>query len=80
MKIAAIKELVEKHDIATLQQAEELLCNGEALPIEVKGDDEGEQLTHILAAAEILAAMQNEGKDLRTALREFSERVRKSIT
>jgi hypothetical protein len=63
-----------------LKEAEEKLINGEDLPFEVKGDDEGEQLTHILGALDILERVENEKIDLKTATRAFFERVRNSIS
>jgi hypothetical protein len=53
---------------------------GEKLTIEVGGDDEGEQLTHILGAIDILYKVKHENKDPKLALREFFERVRNSIS
>ncbi len=80
MKLPVIKALAESQTIESLKAAEELLINGETLPFEVGGDDEGEQLTHILGAIDILERVKNEGIDLRTAIRGFSERVRNSIS
>jgi hypothetical protein len=80
MKLAVIKNLAETQSLETLKQLEELLLNGENLPIEVGGEDEGEQLTHILGAIDILERVKNEGIDVRTAIRGFSERVRNSIS
>lgn len=79
MKIPEIKKLVEAHDVATLKQAEEHLIEGEALAIEIGGDDEGEQLTHILAAIAIHEDMDATGADFKTALRNYTQRVRNSI-
>jgi hypothetical protein len=80
MKLPVIKNLAENQTLEALKQAEDLLINGEPLPFEVGGDDEGEQLTHILGAIDILERVQKEGIDLRTAIRGFSERVRNSIS
>jgi hypothetical protein len=80
MKLPVIKSLAESQTIESLKAAEELLLNGEPLPFEVGGEDEGEQLTHILGAIDILERVKNEGIDLRTAIRGFSERVRNSIS
>ncbi len=78
MKVASIKLLIDNYTIEQLQQAEETLYNEAPLPIEVEGKDEGEKLTHILAAIEILKDMTN-GNDYKTALRNYSSRVRNSI-
>lgn len=80
MKIAAIKKLIEHYSLEQLQQAGELIENGEALSIEVEGDDEGEQFTHILGAIDILTRVKEDGKDKAVALREFTQRVRNSIS
>ncbi len=80
MKLAVIKQLAENRSLPVLKQQEEKLCNGEALDFVVDGDDEGEQLTHILAAIDILERMKTENVDLRSAIRSFSERVRNSIS
>ena len=78
MKVAAIKPLVETYTIDQLKEAEQNLYNEEPLSIEVDGADEGEKLTHILAAIEILTDMAK-GSDYKTALRNYSSRVRNSI-
>jgi len=80
MKLPIIKSLAEGQTLESLKQAEQLILNGESLPFEVGGEDEGEQLTHILGAIDILERVKNEGIDLRTAIRGFSERVRNSIS
>lgn len=80
MKIPVIKNLVESYSIEELQQAETAMLDGEDMAIEVEGDDEGEQLTHILAAMDILQNMENKGVNAAQALRLYSQRVRKSIS
>ena len=80
MKIPVIKKLVEQASIAQLRAAEDAILEGNTPEIVVEGDDEGEQLTHILAAIEILHAMQHHGQDFTTALRAYSQRVRTSIS
>jgi hypothetical protein len=80
MKLPVIKALAETKTLAELKTAEELLCNEMPLPFEVGGDDEGEQLTHILGAIDILERVENEKIDLKTATRAFFERVRNSIS
>jgi|TARA_B110000902_G_scaffold137162_1_gene158736 hypothetical protein len=79
MKIPVIKKLAEAHSLEELQAAEEALYNEEVPAIEVKGDDEGEQLTHVLAAVYIKEHMAEHGSDLKTALRAYTVKVRKSI-
>ncbi|MCX7743804.1 MAG: hypothetical protein N2167_04475 [Flavobacteriales bacterium] len=78
MKIPAIKKLVEQADMESLRQAEQSLYDEQPLPIEVDGEDEGEKLTHVLAAIYIKERMA-QGDDFTTALRAYSQRVRNSI-
>jgi hypothetical protein len=80
MKLPVIKQLVELYTLEQLQEAEEQLLNEQPINIEVGGDDEGEQLTHILGAIDVLERVKNENKDKSTALREFFQRVRNSIS
>ncbi|MFA9214625.1 MAG: hypothetical protein ACEQSR_12380 [Candidatus Methylacidiphilales bacterium] len=80
MKLPVIKQLVELYTLEQLQKAEEQMLNEEPISIEVLGDDEGEQLTHILGAIDVLERVKNENKDKSTALREFFQRVRNSIS
>lgn len=79
MKLPAIKKLVQGYSIETLRTAEESLLNEEPLAIQVEGDDEGEQLTHIIGAIEILENIKN-GMPEKDALRSFAQRVRNSIS
>ncbi|MFP4089124.1 MAG: DUF6952 family protein [Cyclobacteriaceae bacterium] len=80
MKIPVIKKLVENQSIEELIAAEEALVEDQPLPIEIEGDDEGEKLTHILAAIFVLEQMKSQGSDFKTALREYTRRVRESIS
>lgn len=79
MKVAAIKKLVERHSLDECLKAEQSLMNGDVPEIEIEGADEGEQLTHILGAIDILEHVARDGKDIHTATRDFIERVRNSI-
>jgi len=79
MKIPAIKKLVENHSIEDLNKAEEALLEEQKPEIDIEGDDEGEQLTHIFGARFILEKMQA-GMDFKEALREFTGKVRTSIS
>ncbi|MCC9165433.1 DUF6952 family protein [Pontibacter harenae] len=80
MKIPAIKKLVEAHSLETLMAAEAAIVDEQPVAIEVEGDDEGEQLTHVLAAVWILNHMEDNGTDFKTALREYTKKVRVSIS
>lgn len=79
MKIPAVKQLVERYKVEELMEAEEALLEEKPLEILVEGSDEGEKLTHILAAIFILNDMKDSGDDFRTSLRKYSQRVRNSI-
>jgi len=80
MKIPVIKRLVETVPVDKLVEAEEALIDEKPLPFEVEGYDEGEKLTHILAAIWILEQMESTGVDFKTALREYTQKVRESIS
>ncbi len=80
MKIPCIKHLVETQTIDSLRTAEEQLINEEATAFEIEGSDEGEKLTHVFAAIWILNHMQDHGAAFPVALREFTKKVRVSIS
>ena len=80
MKIPAIKKLVEHYSLVQLQDAEASMMEEQIPAIEVEGDDEGEQLTHILASIYIKHKMEHEAVSFNQALRDFSQRVRTSIS
>lgn len=80
MKIPEIKRLVEAYNIEQLMAAEEALVNEEPMAIEVNGSDEGEQLTHVFAAIYVLKKMNDDKVDFKTALRDYTSKVRESIS
>ncbi len=80
MKLPAIKKAVESYTIAELNAAEQALMEERTPEIAIEGDDEGEQLTHVLAAVFIKEKMETEGLDYLTALRQYTLRVRTSIS
>tara|TARA_A100000171_G_C2084544_1_gene121393 strand:- start:515 stop:757 length:243 start_codon:yes stop_codon:yes gene_type:complete len=80
MKIPVIKKLVEEIALEDLKAAEEALMEEQKPAIEIQGDDEGEQLTHVFAAIFILEKMEKNGVDFKTALREYTQKVRTSIS
>lgn len=80
MQIPVIKSIIEKYTIDQLRQAEDALLNEQALPIEIEGKDEGERLTHILAAIWCLDAMHQRGLNAAQAIREYGIKVRTSIS
>lgn len=79
MKLPAIKELVAHATLEQLTAAEAALLDGQTPELTIGGDDEGEQLTHVLAAIWVLQHMQETGTDAATALRLYTQRVRQSI-
>lgn len=80
MNIKTIIALTDSHDVQTLTKAEAALLEGETLPIEVAGIDEGEQLTHLMAAIWCKNEMESTGCDSRTAVRQYTQKVRNSIS
>ena len=80
MQIAIIKQLAETYTTPELQAAEEAILNEQKPAISVEGKDEGEQLTHVLAAIDIHQDMEKNHIDFRTALRNYTQRVRNSIS
>lgn len=80
MKIPVIKKLVENHSLEVLVNAEAAFEDGTDPGIEVEGDDEGEKFTHVIAATWILQKMEAEEVDFKTALREYTQKVRQSIS
>jgi len=80
MKIPAIKKLVETYSLSELMAAEEAIVEEQQPAITVEGEDEGEQLTHVLAAVWILNYMEDNNSDFKTALREYTKKVRVSIS
>lgn len=80
MQLPEIKRLVEAHTTEELRAAEDAILNEQQPAITVNGKDEGEQLTHVLAAIDIRNDMDKNGTDARTALRNYTQRVRNSIS
>ncbi|PRY14942.1 hypothetical protein CLV24_103181 [Pontibacter ummariensis] len=80
MKIPAIKKLVENYTLEELMAAEAAIVDEQQLAIEVEGEDEGEQLTHVLAAVWILNEMEDNGTEFKAALRQYTQKVRTSIS
>lgn len=78
MKLPIIRALAEQHSLEQLHAAEVALLEEQSPEIEVGGDDEGEQLTHLLGAIWIREQMAG-GADFKDAFRAFAQRVRDSI-
>jgi hypothetical protein len=79
MNVAAIKQLVEVYSVEQLLKAEEDLLNELQPSIEIAGADEGEKLTHVLAAIFCKHEMEKENMNINQALRLYSQRVRGSL-
>ncbi|WP_338769182.1 hypothetical protein WAF17_09320 [Bernardetia sp. ABR2-2B] len=80
MKLPVIKQLVENHSLEDLKKAEMAMEEGENPTFEVKGEDEGEQFTHVIAAVWVKEKMATDGIDARAAMREYTQKVRNSIS
>lgn len=79
MHIPSIKKLVETYTLEELRQAENAILEEEQPGIEIGGEDEGEQLTHAIAAVWIKEDMMTNSRELKESLREYTKKVRKSI-
>jgi hypothetical protein len=79
MRIPAIKELVSKYSLEELQAAEEALLEEQKPAIDLGPDEAGDQLTHVIGAISILKEVAD-GVDSKVALRNFTQRVRNSIS
>lgn len=79
MQLPVIKILAETYTIQQLREAENALYEEQKPEINIEGKDEGEQLTHVLAAISILEDVEK-GTELRMAIRNYTQRVRNSIS
>lgn len=80
MKLSVIRSLAEQHSIEELKGAEDAILNEQLPAIEVEGEDEGERLTHVISAIAVKEDIATNRVELRVALRNYAERVRKSIS
>jgi hypothetical protein len=80
MQIPVIKKIADQYSIEELKKAEESLMEETPLEIDVDGEDEGEQLTHILAAIWVKEEMEKEGINVGKAVRNYTVKVRNSIS
>lgn len=80
MNVQSIKKLIENHSIEELKSAEDALMNELNMPFEVEGEDEGEMLTHLLAAMFCKEEMSKSDININQAIRMYSQRVRNSIS
>jgi len=79
MQLPVIRKMVEAYTIEELQAAEAAIYDEKKPDIEIEGEDEGEQLTHIIAALWIKDDMEKNGTELKNSLRAYTQKVRKSI-
>lgn len=79
MHIPSIKKLVEDVELNDLKAAEEAILEEQTPAVDIPGADEGEQLTHVIAAIWIKEDMAVNGTKLMESLREYTKKVRKSI-
>ncbi len=80
MNIGSIRQLVDTFTKEELQNAETALMEEQPLAIEVPGIDDGERLTHLIAAVWVHNHMTEHSSDAMTAIREYTKRVRQSIS
>lgn len=80
MKIPVIKKIVEKYTLEELQKAEEAMLEEQTPEIEIEGEDEGEKLTHVLAAVWVKNEINTNGTEAMSAIRAYAQRVRNSIS
>lgn len=80
MKLPVVKKLVNDYSMEQLEAAENAILEEAAPVIDVEGEDEGEQLTHVMAAIWIKREMETNDLSLNKAMREYTVKVRKSIS
>lgn len=80
MKLPIVKKLVSDYSMEQLEVAENAILEEAAPVIEVEGEDEGEQLTHVMAAIWIKREMETNDLPLNKAMRNYTVKVRKSIS
>lgn len=80
MQIPVVKKIVAEYTLEQLQAAEAAILNEEKPSISIEGEDEGEQLTHVMAAIWIKNDMVTNNNPLPKALRNYTDKVRKSIS
>jgi len=79
MQVPVIKKLVEIHSVEDLEEAEAAILDEQAPTIEIVGEDDGEQLTHVMAAIWIIEKMEKDQIPFGKAMREYTAKVRESI-
>lgn len=79
MKAGEVRRLAKSHTRAELEAARDAAFAQQPFPMEVKGEDDGERLTHVLLAIRLATAVEG-GADFRTAFREIIGTVRTVLT
>lgn len=80
MKIPVIKKIADQYSLEQLKAAEEAITEEKTPEIEVEGEDEGEQLTHVIAAIWVKEEMEKENIPVVKAVRNYTVKVRNSIS
>lgn len=80
MKIPVVKKLINEYSMEQLEAAENAILEEVEPIVKVEGEDEGEQLTHVMAAIWIKRDMEQNDLPLNKSLRNYTEKVRKSIS
>ena len=80
MQVPVIKKLVAEYSVEQLSKAEEALLEEQTPEIEVEGNDEGEQLTHVMAAIWVINHMEKENIPVGKAVRDYTVKERNSIS
>jgi hypothetical protein len=75
VKAAEVRRLALAHGQVALEAAAAAIEAGAPCPLAVAGDDEGEQLTHVMLAATLRARLE-QGEEERVAFRAVMQRVR----
>lgn len=80
MQLSIVKQLVNDFDLSQLEAAETAIYEEKAPEIKVDGEDDGEKLTHVMAAIWVKNEMAKENIPLPQALRNYTLKVRTSIS
>ena len=79
MDIKAIKELATQYTVEELNSFAQKLENGETPNTPHSKEDPGDLLSDFIQAAEVRMLM-NQGLEMKEAIREFSKRVRQTLS
>lgn len=81
MNIAAIRLLVESTVTDDeLRAAEADLLEERQPGFDIVGEDDGERLTHVMAALWVRAHQRESGGEIMSAIRDYTKKVRSSIS